>query len=200
VIDIVTTGTLVSSGWVDDDYGLAGNISWDFRFYGTVYHDIYVSENGTAFFWDDDTGYFGGDPIPDSYSPDAFIAPFWTDLNIAGNGAVFFQDFGDHFVLMWREIDYWGDGVYTFELICWEAPDSSTDSNFAFLYAFTPYDNYYAIGMQGDATTGTELANQPDPADFVVSDDWYLLTPDSTYFDDYAIEETTWGQIKAGIE
>ena len=203
-IDISATGTLISAGWIDDSYGLGGSISWDFRFYGIARPDIYVSENGAVVFedvnpWSFDRHYMH-DHFPGPHYPDvdALVAPYWSDLGIQGGGEIFFQDFGDHFVIMWKEIDDWGHtDPYTFEMIGWEAPDGSTSSNLAFLYDHDPYDDYYVVGMQGDETTGTELQWRPDPADQIEPGDWYLLTISDAPFS--AIEETTWGQIKASL-
>ena len=163
-VDISNTGTLVSSGWEDDDFGQAGSISWDSNFYGSSYSDIYVSENDAVVFEDTNPFYFGAygdDHFPGEHWVNTIIAPFWSDLFIEFAGSVYFQDFGDHFVIMWKDIDYWGVGSYTFELIGWEAPDSSTNSDVAFLYDFTPFDQLYVIGMQGDASTSTELQHTP---------------------------------------
>ncbi len=143
---------------------MAGSISWDFNFYGTTYNDIYVSENSAVVFEDTNPFYFGAygdDHFPGEHWVNTIIAPFWSDLFIEFAGSVYFQDFGDHFVIMWKDIDYWGVGSYTFELIGWEAPDSSTNSDVAFLYDFTPFDQLYVIGMQGDASTSTELQHTP---------------------------------------
>ena len=203
-VDISGTGTLISSGWWDDDFGQAGSISWDFNFYGSSYSDIYVSENGAVVFEDTNPRYFGAygdDHFPGDHFVNTIIAPFWTDFAIHNNGEIFFQDFGDRFVVMWQDIDDWNGNLCTFELICWEAPDSSTASDVAFLYDFTPNGpiaDYYVIGMQGDNTTGTELEYAIfKGGELVNPTEWYLLSPDEDYFGGSNVVPTSWGRIKA---
>jgi hypothetical protein len=197
--DISGDGSLISAGWGDDDFGFAGGLGWTFRYYGETYTDIYVSENGAVVFENTNPEYFRcahDDHFPDEHTVDTILAPFWSDLNISDGGAVYYQDFGDRFVVMWDGIDYWGHGECTFELICWRTPDGD-NSDIAFLYDFTPHDDWHVVGLQGDAATGTELQYMPDDGDFVQPGDWYLLTPDADYFGGSNVVPTSWGRIKA---
>ncbi len=121
------------------------------------------------------------------------MAPWWVDLNPTAGGNIYFEEFTGYFVVMFDDVAPYGggDGV-TFVVIGWEGA-TGVDSNIAFLYNSANTDDA-TIGIQGDTTTGTE--SQYDPCTVAVGD-WYFYTADDTFFDDYAIEETTWGQIKA---
>jgi len=189
--DISGSGT--NLGLSDDSYSSAQALGFDFNFYGVTYTDIYVGSNGTVYFEDNYLGYgytnIPGDP---GYSGIvAFIAPWWRDLNPSlGSGAVYFEAFATYAVVQFTDVEKYGGGdPVTFQVILQEAPDSSTNSDFAMQYNSTT-SLTGAMGFQGDATTGTEL--EYDPIDCVPGDLYYVSpTPN------VAIEESTWGQIKA---
>ncbi len=191
-VDISSTGTEIVLA--DDDHDLAGSLSFDFNFYGTSYTDIYVGSSGTVYFEDNYLGY-GNTHIPDTntYGVFTFMAPWWVDLNPTSGGSIYFEEFTDYFVVMFDDVHpYGGTEGITFVVIGWEGAPGE-HSNIAFLYNSANTDDA-TIGIQGDISTGTE--SQYDPCT-VAAGDWYFYTTDDTFFDDYAIEEATWGQIKA---
>ena len=192
-VDISGTGTPL--GLTDDSHTLAGTLSFDFNFYGTTYNDIYVGSNGVVYFEDTYLGLsYTHIPGSNSYGVDTFMAPWWRDLNPSlGAGAIYYQEFADHFVVLFSAVEVYGGGSpVTFELIGWEAPGGSTNSDIAFLYNSTTSING-CIGIQGDITTGTEL--EYDPMDCAPGE-WYLLTPDDDYFGGSSVVESSWGEIK----
>ncbi len=201
-VDISASGTPVTGFTQQDDWALAGTISWDFKFYGDNHANIYIAEDGGVYFINQYFEYFHANPsmqhIP-SNQPNTtiqtFMAPFWSEFDIytaQGGGDIYFQDFGDRFVIMVVALDHWDDYFATFEIIGWES-EGGENSDIAFLYDFAPATGFndYCIGIQGDTTTGTELAHIPTT--LVEEGDWYLLTTDSTM----GIESASIGEIKA---
>ncbi len=199
-VDISDTGYNLYISSEDDAYELAGTLSFDFRFYGTVYDDIYVDTNGTVYFENTEMSY-SWDPIPcDSpLDSDAFMAPWWTDLDPGSyGGEIYFQqDFGDHFVVMFDAVGDWS-GYYdiTFEVIGFEAAGSD-DSDIMFLYNSTctedEGDDGGAIGIQGDITTGT--GNQDGTIDCATGDVYYYHDGELV-----GIESASLGEIKAAFK
>lgn len=175
--DISSTGDWLAISTSDDSHQLAGTLSWDFNFYGDTYSNIYVGSNGTVYFQDTYLG-FGNEEIPgdSGYGVNTFMAPWWTDLNPSSGGDIYFEDFGDYFIVMFDEVNeyYSGPIVATFLVIGWEAVDSD-NSDIMFLYDFDGTDSYCTIGIQGDTSTGTGLEYNPSSVD---SEDVYYFTMD----------------------
>ncbi|MCD4733757.1 hypothetical protein K8R78_05910 [bacterium] len=199
-IDISSTDTLIGSA--DDTYWLAGSLGFDFVFYGEDRDDVYIGSNGVVYFVDMYLGRgFTHFPTLNSCFVDSVTAPWWCDLDATDEGAIYYQEFDDHFVVMFDNIPPWedtkGKAAYnvTAILIGWESTDGSTDSDLAFLYNSSCEEPNGSIGMQGDRSTGTELQYMPITCE---PGDWYLLTTSDAPFS--AIEESTWGQIKASVE
>jgi len=207
-VDISGSGTPVTGFTDQDDWDLAGTISWDFKFYGDNHASIYIAEDGGVYFADEYFEGFRNDAgqqhIPGNQpntTVQTFLAPFWSEFNIytaAGGGEIFFEDFGDHFVIMVKDLDHWDDYFATFEIIGW-ASAGGENSDIAFLYNFAPTSgmNDYCIGIQGNTTAGTELVHMPDPITVEVGD-WYLLTTSSDPF--VGIESASIGEIKAAFK
>ncbi len=191
-VDIYYTGT--NLGLSSSGTAFAGTIAWDFKYYGNVYHDIFVSADGTIFFND---WFIGPDnvaiPGPNTYSVETFLAPFWTDLNpVGGSGSnVFFEDFGDHFVVQWNDVIHDSGYGTMFIAIGWESVGGD-NSEIAFLYNFRITEPNATIGIQGDNSTGTGNEYNPSSVDTY---DWYLYTPTGIY--NWPVKESSWGQIKA---
>ena len=189
--DISTTGTDLGLGDDDHDYGL--ELGFDFNFYGGTYTEISVGSNGTVYFEDTYLGMtYTHIPADNSYCIGAFIAPWWRDLDpTEGNGAVYFQAFSTYAIVQFDNVEVYGGGdPVTFQVILQEAPDSSTNSDLCIQYNSTTSLANGVIGIQGDIPMGTEC--EYDPIDCVPGD-FYYFSPRG----DYAVEEATWGQIKA---
>jgi len=206
-VDISGSGTPVTGFTGMDDWDIAGTINWAFRFYGDNHASIYIAEDGGVYFVDEYfQGFIGGDQqhIPGTQpntTVQTFMAPFWSEFNIytpQGGGDIYFQDFGNRFVIMVKDLDHWDDYLATFEIIGWKSVGGE-NSDIAFLYNFAPITghNDYCIGIQGSTTTGTELVYMPDPINVEVGD-WYLLTISGDPF--IGIESASLGEIKAAFK
>jgi len=188
--DISGTGTDIGAG--DDTYSAALPLGFDFNFYGVTYTDIYVNSNGTVAFEGTYLGFvYQAIPATNGYGVFAFIAPWWRDLNpTLGSGAVYFEAFSTYAIVQFSDVEKFGGGdPVTFQVILQEAPDSSTNSDFAIQYnSTTSVDG--SMGAQGDISTGTQCEYEPIDC---VPGDFYYFSPNA----DVTIEEATWGQIKA---
>ncbi len=154
----VTGGTMIASsqwtwtnvttnGYLDGYAGFTAGSSpspfplgFNFTFFGTVYTHCWISAKGflvlsssstTAPSGMDD---FTNDDIPNSVSPNNYVAPFWDDLCAKDYSSankfvlptVYFKTDGasgaKQFIVQWKNVrhySYSGD-VYDFELILWE--------------------------------------------------------------------------------
>jgi hypothetical protein len=123
--DITSSGTLVSS-WVPTgsfdakDEGYAGPfpIGFNFKFYGNIKTQIYVSTNGLIAFSPITTDIYSNTEIPNSSIPNEFIAPFWDDLDGRTQGTVHYKQFSDRFVIQftnWQR--YSTQGSLTFQIV-----------------------------------------------------------------------------------
>ncbi len=136
-IDITTIGAKIQSySWYNDfvseeilDDGTAGPfyIGFDFPFYDSVYHYIYIGANGGLSLTDSDInveGYYEAVPIPNPPF-ETFIAPFWNDLNLdvpsGGHGSVYLYRHGpDSLVVAFHNVagySFPSDTNITFEAI-----------------------------------------------------------------------------------
>lgn len=123
--DISATGTLVT-GWVSTgsfdplDEGVAGPlpIGFNFKFYGEVQSQLYISSNGFISFDNITEDTYTNDGIPTAGMPDNYIAPFWDDLDGSAQGAVYCQQIGNKFIIQftdWQE--YPGTGSLTYQIV-----------------------------------------------------------------------------------
>lgn len=197
-VDVSTTGTCMGPG--DDTFWFAGTLNFDFVFYGEESSDIYISSNGTIVFRDVYLGWgFTHLPSLNSCFVDALVAPWWCDLDASDEGGIYFQEFTDHFVVMWNAVPPWvesGPAPYyiTCIIIGWASPDGYANSDIAFLYNSSCNEPQGASGMQGTRYIGTELQYMP-----LISEpgNWNLLTPESDPFGTSALDRRSWASIKA---
>ena len=144
-VDISGTGTPVSLG---DDDSESAPLPFPFPFYGELYDAVDVVSNGFLNFGPQSTAYTN-EPIPSPGTPDAFLAPFWDDLNPSDGGSIYYQDMADgRFVVQWDAVPFYtGPGTNTFQAILY------ADGRVLF--------QYESMGS-GSATVGVE---SPDGAD-----------------------------------
>ena len=147
-IEISSTGAPLALG--DDDSAVV-DLPWAFPFYGSSYTSVTVSSNGYLTFGSDGTD-FSNDPIPSTTLPNAFIAPFWDDLNPSTDGEVYalYDSTADRFVVEWSGVPHYGSTApYTFEVILYP------DGRILFQY----------LDMQGDLTSATVGIENPEGTD-----------------------------------
>ena len=123
--DIVSSGTLVTD-WVatgtydPKDEGYAGpfQLGFDFKFYGNIKNQIYVSSNGLLLFNTISSNIWTNATIPNSSIPNEFIAPFWDDLDGSSQGTVHYKQDGNRFIFQftnWQR--YSATGSLTFQIV-----------------------------------------------------------------------------------
>ncbi|MEH0158418.1 S8 family serine peptidase [Limibacter armeniacum] len=91
----------------------------EFNYYGEVYNQLYVHENGIVAFIDPSTAssvtgwvYY--------YAPAAGIGPFWHNLDLTKGGQVFYETHEDRTIVQWQNVPtyYTGrPGDMTFQLV-----------------------------------------------------------------------------------
>jgi hypothetical protein len=146
-VDIIGTGTPLPL-YGDDEYGGPYAIGFDFLFYGETYSMFNISTNGLIAFGPVGSSYYN-DPIPVSYSPNNYIAPYWDDL-VVDSDELIIETMGAEpdrrLVIEWVNVNrYVSSNLMTFEVILEEAT-----GHIWFQYATMN-------GMTGDsATVGIE--------------------------------------------
>ncbi len=106
------------NGTLDDGYTNAIQIGFDFKFYGNIYSNIYLSTNGFLSFSALTSAYYSNYGIPDSDAPNNIIAPFWDDLDGRTQGTVHYLREADKFTIQftnWQR--YSGTGSLTFQIV-----------------------------------------------------------------------------------
>ncbi len=125
--DISTTGTLTST-WTstgtfnakDEGYTGPYSLGLNFKFYGQVKTNVYVSSNGFVFFTlpSPIANMYTNAAIPTAAIPNDYIAPFWDDLDGSAQGTVHYKQDGSRFIIQftnWKK--YSGTSSLTFQVI-----------------------------------------------------------------------------------
>jgi hypothetical protein len=154
--DISTTGTEVT-GWVSTgsfdplDEGKAGPIplGMNFKFYGEIKTQLYISSNGFISFNDITEDTYTNDNIPTAGVPDNYIAPFWDDLE-GSSGQVYYQQVGNKFIIQFNNWGFYsGSGSLTYQVVL-------QSNNQVYFY----YNNM--SGSMNSSTVGIENGNGTD--------------------------------------
>ncbi|PXA02932.1 hypothetical protein DDZ13_14615 [Coraliomargarita sinensis] len=160
--DISTTGiempTLSNSFYADERVPLPEGSEFSFPFYGGNYTDVYVGTRGIIGFSDSDN-YAHASPgqIPQSYSPNLFIAAFRTSLfpGSSSEAKIFFKEESDpgRLIIQYEQVpSYYGD--YTFQVVLHE------DGDIFVYYENVPetHDYYSVVGIENaDGSEGLEV-------------------------------------------
>ena len=127
--DIVSTGTLVTnwtatSTFNPKDEGYAGPfpLGFNFKFYGNIKTQIYVSSNGVILFSPITSNIYTNATIPSTAVPNEFIAPFWDDLDGVSSGTVHYKQDGNRFIVQftgWHR--YSNQGSLTFQVVLYSS-------------------------------------------------------------------------------
>jgi hypothetical protein len=123
--DISLTGTPVSN-WVntgtvsplDDGYAGPVPIGFNFNFYGEQKSGLYIHTNGLILFDIPKGNWTTNYNIPNSADPNAFIAPFWDDLDGQYGGTVHYKQIEDKFLIQytnWKK--YNSSSYFTFQVV-----------------------------------------------------------------------------------
>lgn len=123
--DISTTGTLATN-WTptgtfnakDEGYTGPIPIGFDFKFYGNVKNQVYVSSNGLLIFNTLNSNIITNAQIPNTAVPNEYISPFWDDLDGTSQGTVHYKQDGNRFIVQftnWQR--YPATGSLTFQIV-----------------------------------------------------------------------------------
>jgi hypothetical protein len=132
------------------DGNTAITLPFAFEFYGQTYTQATVSVNGWMNFDMYDGAGWSNQPIPTSDDPSNFIAPFWDDLDMRQQGAVYaYHDAGaGTFTLQWTDVEksFEAGSSLTFQLVL------SNSGTILFQYADLDAPVEYAtVGIEGPA-------------------------------------------------
>jgi gliding motility-associated-like protein len=92
-VETIYQGSVIKSGYSDEESFGPFSIGFNFTFFGNTYSQFYVNSNGLVMFG---AGSTDGteDPIPTASSPNNFIAPLWDDLIISSSGKMLYATVG----------------------------------------------------------------------------------------------------------
>jgi hypothetical protein len=172
-VDISTTGTMLnaSSPWVasgtlsaTDEGTIQVELPFPFPFYGTTYTSAYIGTNGTLSFEVPTGSFYSNGQIPSPASGSAlidnFIAGFWDDLDIAGNGVMYYGMHNGSFVLQCVNLERYSSTVadYTFEFIL--RPNGEVIMQYAAMGIGGGVTNSATIGIEnGNGTVGLQVVS-----------------------------------------
>ncbi|MBZ0172869.1 MAG: hypothetical protein K8E66_10845, partial [Phycisphaerales bacterium] len=149
--DITTVGVPISLG--DDDQRRV-RLPFVFPFYGVGRDSVAITSNGYLSF-DGSWPEYANTSIPAPSTPNAFIAPFWDDLNPDVGGTIHRLYDGNRFIVQYTDVpSYLQTGVYTFQVQLYP------DGTIVYLYQDMQGDlEACTIGIEQDnAYTGLEVA------------------------------------------
>jgi subtilisin family serine protease len=155
-VDATAGGT--STGLRADDGSVTVSLPFAFRFFGSDQTSLKVSSNGYLVFGSSAASAWSNVRLPDSALPNGIVAPFWDDLTLSAQGAIWYRTVGTapnrRFVVEWVGVPhYFDDGDSTFEAILEE---SSGDIVFQYqdVDFGDPFENYAVsatIGIEDTA-------------------------------------------------
>jgi len=153
-VDILADGTATGLG--NEDVAVEVDLGFPFTLYGNIYYELAISPNGFVSFVSEVAAYFNR-AIPNIADPNAFVAPFWDDLNAeTGSGEVYWlQDpVNGRFIVTWENVDHDGTSTpETFQLIL------NADGSIDFQYALVNSPGSCTVGIENtDGTDGLQVA------------------------------------------
>lgn len=161
---------LVPGGLLVDDAALLADIGFSFKFYDKTYTKCFISTNGLISF---DEGVTAWSPtaIPNTSSPDNYIAPFWSDLKPGPDGgAILYATRGTApnrtFIIKWEDVPeyYVPTRKVTFQLTLHESTNSIEVQYKDITAGFGDTRTYVGMGLESRNYGST----QPQPASNVI--------------------------------
>ncbi len=127
--DIAATGTLATTwsptGTYDPkDEGYCGpfQLGFDFKFYGTIQNQVYLSSNGPLLFSAPTSNMFTNAQIPAAGAPNGFISAFWDDLDGTAQGTVHYKQDGNKFIVQFTQWQkYSATGSLTWQYVLYSS-------------------------------------------------------------------------------
>jgi hypothetical protein len=160
--DISETGTEVT-GWTPTggynplDEGEAGPIpiGFNFKFYGVVQNQFYLSSNGFLSFDNITEDTYTNYGIPTPGMPDNIISPFWDDLDGSSQGTVYYQQTADKLIIQYTNWQrYPGTGSLTFQIVL-----QSNNKIFFYYNNMAATLNSCTVGIENmDGSDGLQIA------------------------------------------
>jgi hypothetical protein len=163
-------------------------IGFNFTFYGNVYTEFWVSENGRIMFNDPASAYSTEVTIPTTDLPNNFIAPFWDNLVISSTGNILYTTIGAapnrKLVVQYKNMMFSSPATFlgTFSVILYE-----TSNNIQIQYRQI-IDKSSALAHGSSATIGIENSDGTQGAlhafhnsAAVTSEQAILFTPGTPY-------------------
>lgn len=170
--DISSTGTPLSfTGGNDDGYSTSLNLGFNFEYYENTYNSVSVSTNGFLSLTPLTTSYRINNSIPNSATPNNFIAAFWDDLDGSQQGDVFYKADADKFTVQFSNWQKWvssgSTGDYNFQIVLY-----SNGKILLYYNSMTGTLNEATVGIENaSGTDGLQIshnANYPPSNQFAV--------------------------------
>jgi hypothetical protein len=196
--ETIYQGTVIKSGYVDDESYGPFDIGFNFTYFGISYSQFYVSSNGLVLFTDDPLNISKADvAIPDPGAPNNFIAAFWDDLIVDGTGKILYKTIGAapnrKLIIQFKNMGFYGAPSYmgTFAVILYETSDKIQVQYRLIVDATSTraHGGSATIGIENsDGTEGVQYAyhnptavNTGQALSFTPSGSTYTLNTDAIY-------------------
>ncbi|MHC1704949.1 MAG: S8 family serine peptidase [Tenuifilaceae bacterium] len=169
--DISTTGTSITDYNRENRYWYYPvELGFEFPFYGKTETQVYITNYGLLSF--DMTSVFNsGIYYKGRYNPERMICAMGMHLDIAVGGAVYYQDFGDVFIVQYDKVIYYSFDWVTYESIEKELTfqivlhdDGNINMYYKDLDGADPYDLAYStyIGIEDRNTDDAIFVTDPN--------------------------------------
>jgi len=164
--EITYSGTVVKSGYANNESYGPFNTGFDFTYFGNIYNQFYVSSNGLVSFGAGSTDP-SEDPIPTAATPNDMIAAFWDDLVIDPSGNILYTTIGAapnrKLIVQFRNIGFYSGPVYvgTFSVILYETSNKIQVQYRVIILPSVPlsHGESATIGIENyDGTAGVQYA------------------------------------------
>jgi hypothetical protein len=139
-------GTPITSwiGNADDGY-YQTTLPFTFRFFGKAYNTIYISTNGFVSFSSAGASSPSNTYLPNPSTPNAYIAPFWRDLDPGSGGAVYLYKDSSVAKVTWYDVPIYGTSSrQTFQCVI------GADGTIQFNYMSLSSPGYPTVGVEDD--------------------------------------------------
>ena len=165
--EITYSGTVVKSGYANNESYGPFNTGFDFTYFGNIYNQFYVSSNGLVSFGAGSIDP-SEDPIPTAATPNNMIAAFWDDLVIDPSGNILYTTIGAapnrKLIVQFKNMGFYSGPVYvgTFSVILYETSNKIQVQYRVIILPSIPLANgeSASIGIENsDGTAGVQYAH-----------------------------------------
>jgi hypothetical protein len=120
VTNWIATGSVQA---LDDGYAGPFQLGFNFKYYGDVKTQVYIHTNGLIVFVPVTGSWITNSNIPASAEPNAFIAPFWDDLDGRTQGTVHYKQLPDRFIIQFTNWQKYGasSSSLSFQVVLWKS-------------------------------------------------------------------------------